>query len=70
MKQNRHSLNPWDIQEVAHACPVEFQVLQQRQRNDTGPLKVISGQMLTLKENQMLLKQTWMLKGGHTCTSK
>lgn len=31
VKQNRHLLNSWDIQEVAHACPVDFQVLQQGQ---------------------------------------
>lgn len=31
MKQSEHSLNPWNIQEVAHACPVDFQVLQQDQ---------------------------------------
>jgi len=31
VKQSRHSLNPRDIQEVAHACPVDFQVLQQDQ---------------------------------------
>lgn len=40
-----------------------------RERNDTGPLKFISGQM-NLKQKQMLLKQSWLFKESQTCASK
>ena len=71
VKESRHLLNPWDIQKVGHACPVDFQVLQQDQGEKIyRTIKIYFRRNVEFKGEVNASKTKPLFKASKTSTSK